>query len=115
MEQWDGYVLLSLQRGVLIVGLVYLFVVRRRSRRATRYAMIALVVLLLTSGVLFTPLDVFRWIQAAELDKRAAATGFRIGMWVYHLAQVAGAGLLIWSVAADRRSSEDPESQDSPV
>ena len=74
--------------------------------------MIALVVLILTSGALFTPIDVFHWMQAAEFDKRAAATGFRIGMWVYHLAHVAGLGLLIWSVAADRRS---PESQDSPA
>ena len=115
MEQWDGYVFNGLLRGILIVGLVYLFVVRRRSPRATRYAMAALVALFLTSGALFTPVDVCRWMQAADFDKPAAATGFRIGMWVYHLAHVAGLGLLIWSVAADRRSSGDSESQASPT
>jgi hypothetical protein len=77
--------------------------------------MAALVVLFLTGGALLTPVDVFRWMQAAEFDERAAATGFRIGMWVYHLAHVAGLGVLIWSVAADRRASDDQERRDSAV
>ncbi|HET6574039.1 MAG TPA: hypothetical protein VFG68_10585 [Fimbriiglobus sp.] len=110
MEQWDSYVINGLLRVILIAGLVYLFVVRRRSHRAIWYAMAALVALFLTSGAVFTAFDVYRWLGAAGFDKRAASIGFRISMWVYHIVHVAGLGLLIWSVAADRRSSAHPDS-----
>src|SRR5688500_2122938 len=105
MMPWDFWVRAALLGVHPVVGLVYIFAVRGRSPRVVLPAMLALVLLIFSTGAEAT-LPFWKWrVSTSDPDAQAARTAFLIAGWIHALTYAAGLSLLIWSVAADRRDT----------